>query len=161
MARSRRRFRGSVSLTSDGSVSGIMEPPPHVVKEFEVKWKNWLNNLFNTVSLNIATAWYNITDVDDTSSPYQVTIVDHVILADPATGNLVITLPAVGVEDGISIYIKNIDESGTYTLTIDPGTNKIDGQPAGAAPATTDVVLAPLDSYQLIFDSNLSTWWII
>lgn len=153
MAQTRRSNRGA-----GGILNGI-EPPPHIVSEFNYKWRNWLYNLSKIISLNINSVWYNITSVIASDTPYQITNGDQVVLADPDTGALVIDLPDGAQEGGISFYIKNIDESGTYGLTINPGTNKIE-QPAGI-PTTSDVTLAILDSYQLMFDSENSTWWII
>jgi hypothetical protein len=159
MARTRVKKRGGASISSDGSVSGIIEPPPFPIVDFIYKWKNWLNNLYQAVSLNVATLWFNITGVDSADTPYTMTIVDQVLLVDPDTADVTINLPDGTVEDGLSFYIKNIDYTGTYVVQLNPGTNNIE-QPSGA-PSTTDFNLGPLDSVQVIFDSELGTWWII
>lgn len=158
MARTRSRYRGGSSVSTDGSVNGIIEPPPFPVRDFIYKWKNWLNNLYNAISLDVATNWYNIVAVSASDTPYSITIVDQVVLADPDTGALVLNLPEE-LEDGISFFIKNIDESGTYSLTVNPGTNLI--EQASGVPTTADITIPILDSRHVIYDSNLSTWWII
>lgn len=159
MARTRNKSRSGATFRSDGSVSGIIEPPPFPVVDFIYKWKNWLNKLYQAISLNVATLWFNISAVSTSDTPYDMAIVDQVLLVDPDTADLTINLPDGAVEDGISFYIKNIDWTGTYTVLVNPGTNKVE-QPAGA-PSTTDFSLGPLDSIQIVFDSELSTWWII
>ena len=93
-----------------------------------------------------------------TTEDITLTVDDEVVLADPVSADLTVTLP--DVVNGMGYWIKNIDESGTYDLIIDPGAGvKIDGQPAGAAPASADVTLAPLDCYHLVFFDD--TLWII
>lgn len=163
MARTRRRSRAGAAVSEDGNtiLGGFIEPPPHVVKDFAYKWKNWLNNFYEAMNLNVATMWFNIVGVSTSvdTSPYQVTIVDQVVLADPDTGVLVLDLPDGTVEDGISFYIKNIDESGTFALTVNPGTNKI--EQFSGVPTTADIPVVALGSMQIVFDSELSTWWII
>lgn len=161
MARTRDRDRGR---GSDGTIAsiekGITEPPPFPVKEFNYKWRNWLNNLAQALGVYFSTLWFNLRNIDSADTPYAIPETAQVILADPDSSSLVLTLSTTP-EDGQSHYIKNIDESGTYDLTIDPGTNNIDGQPGGAAPSTTDAGIAPLECYLLTYDSTTTTWWII
>lgn len=161
MARNRYRNRGSIGVDStSGNITGILEPPPFSVSGFIYIWKNWLNTLSLLVADNIGEDWHPITAVSTSVDGSSVTITstDQVVLADPDTGALVINLPDP-VSDGLSHYIKNIDESGTYALTVNPGTNKI--EQASGTPSTTDVVIPDLDSRHLLFDSVNSTWWII
>jgi hypothetical protein len=104
-------------------------------------------------SLSILHRYHIISVTSDTT----LTIDDQVVLADPASADITITLPEVF--NGMSLYIKNIDESGTYNLYVDPGSFKIDGQPGTSAPSTTDCVIDVLSSYEFIFFED--TWWII
>lgn len=163
MALNRYRTRGNIGADSSGSnITGVIEPPPFPAQDFSYIWKTWLNILSTIVTNEIAQDWHSITAVSTSvdGSSKTITTIDQVILADPDSGALTIVLPDP-VEDGLSNYIKNIDESGTYTLTVDPGTNKIDGQPAAAAPATTDITISALNSYHFVYDSVNTTWWII
>lgn len=98
---------------------------------------------------------YQITEV---TGDITLSIDDEIVLADPSSSDITISLP--DVINGMGYWIKNADESGTYDLIVDPGPGvKIDGQPAGAAPASADITIAPLDCYHLVFFTD--TWWIV
>jgi hypothetical protein len=82
------------------------------------------------------------------TSDVDLTIDDQVVLATSG-----VTVNLVEVFNGMSVYIKNIDTSGT--VTINPGTMKID-QGSGA-PSTSDITIASLERVHLMFMTD--TWW--
>jgi hypothetical protein len=125
----------------------MMQPPPRLIKDFTIEWKDWLFFLWNKVEGNAL--------VSETSGDYTIAQDTEIVFADPAASDITITL--VTSRDGRRIRIKNTDESGTYSVNINPGTDKIE-QLIGV-PSTSDIILSELDSITLIFKTD--TWWIV
>jgi hypothetical protein len=82
------------------------------------------------------------------TSDTDLTIDDQVVFA---TGGVTINL--VEIFNGMDIYVKNIDTSGT--VTINPGTLNI--EQSSGSPNTTDITLASLETAHLIFMTD--TFW--
>jgi hypothetical protein len=89
-------FNGDVSITGNLTVSGTIKSEGGLIT--------------------------NITNIDNTDSPYIALASDHVIVCDTSAGDITVNLPAGVI--GTTYSIKNI---GTGTVTVDgDGTETID-----------------------------------
>ncbi|MCA9333613.1 hypothetical protein KC963_01040 [Candidatus Saccharibacteria bacterium] len=86
------------------------------------------------------------------TSNYTVTTSDTVLLADAASGNITITLPAASSSSGYRFFIKRIDNSGNTVTVQRAGSDTIDG-------ATSQTLDLQYTSITVV--SNGSNWYII
>jgi hypothetical protein len=86
------------------------------------------------------------------TTTYTATDLDHSIICDASGGGFTVTLPAVGLSEGLLLNIKKIDSSA-YAVTIDgSGSETIDDN-------TTISISDQYTSYNLHCDG--SEWYII
>lgn len=98
-------------------------------------------------------AWGDLTfNTATKTSNYTVTTSDTVLLADAASGNITITLPAASSSSGYRFFIKRIDNSGNTVTVQRAGSDTIDG-------ATSQTLDLQYTSITVV--SNGSNWYII
>jgi hypothetical protein len=104
------------------------------------------NNIIDGVWLRVSTA------IDDTDSPYTVSVLTTQILyADPTSGAITVNLPAVASSTGAILTVKNIGT--TNAVTLDGNSSEtIDGATTKALSSQYDVVTIHCDG---------SAWHII
>ena len=78
---------------------------------------------------------------------------DAIVLADASSNNVTITLPLASGASGRTFYVKRLDGSGSYTVTIDcSGSDTVDGETSITIP----------DQWAVMgLVSNGSNWFIL
>ena len=134
-----------------------VEPPPSLV-ELVAKprpdsiWKQWLNNLYETVKKIAAGTTVNGKLLHDADSPYTATHEDNWLFCNPLLGDITVNLPA-GTE-WRTFFIKNYVPTGSNAVIVVPnGTETIEG--------SVSLTLNRPNSSQIVYLIEDSNWVII
>lgn len=94
-----------------------------------------------------------VSSVETQTSDYSMDLEDAIVLADANSNNVTITLPLASGASGRTFYVKRIDSSGTYTVTITcSGSDTVDGEASVTIP----------DQWAVMgLVSNGSNWFIL
>lgn len=90
--------------------------------------------------------------VSVSTTPYNATVTDGIILVDSTVGDIVINLPSAATVKGLIMYIKKIDNSSNYVIIYPFSPETIDGDVGAATKMQNDI---------LKIQSDGSNWVVI